>query len=143
MSGLLACKHAMEKGFNPIVFEAQSSTGGVWSKTIESTKLQTPKSFFQFSDFAWPPSVKDTFPDHNQVLEYIQFYAVHFNLLPRIKFNTKVIDVDYFMQSEDDMYCSDLWGGYGEPFSPTGKWNVTVQVAGDPCAPTEVYIVIN
>lgn len=137
ISGLLACKHTMEKGFNPIVFEAQSCTGGVWSKTIESTKLQTPKSFYQFSDFGWPPSVKDTFPDHCQVLEYIQSYAVQFNILPMIKFDSKVIDIDYF--SEEDMGRWDLWGGYGEPFSPTGKWNITIQNAGDPCVPTEVH----
>ncbi|XP_024931013.3 probable flavin-containing monooxygenase 1 isoform X2 [Ziziphus jujuba] len=107
ISGLVACRHTMEKGFSPIVLEAKSGIGGVWSKTIESTKLQTPKSFFQFSDFAWPPSVTETFPDHNQ--------------------------------SEEDMVSWDLWDGSGEPFSPSGKWNITLQDAGDPCAPTEVY----
>lgn len=71
ISGLLAGKYTMEKGFNPIVFEAQSGIGGVWSKTIDSTKLQTPKHVCQFSEFAWPHSGRETFPDHNQVMEYI------------------------------------------------------------------------
>ena len=63
------------------VFEAQSGIGGVWSKTIDSTKLQTPKHVYQFSDFAWPHSVRETFPDHNQAMEYIKSYAMHFNIL--------------------------------------------------------------
>ena len=128
ISGLLACKYTMEQGFNPIVFEAQSDIGGVWSKTIESTKLQTPKHIYQFSDLAWPHSVRETFPDRNQVMEYLKSYAMHFNILGRIKFNSKVINVDYVMPSHEDMLSWDLWGGTGggEPFSPTGKWNITV-----------------
>ncbi|CAK7346036.1 unnamed protein product [Dovyalis caffra] len=139
ISGLLACKHTMEKGFNPIVFEARSGIGGVWSQTIQSTKLQTPKTFYQFSDFAWPPSVKETFPDHKQVLEYVKSYAVHFNILPRIRFNCKVTCIDYVIPGDKDLPSWDLWGGTGWPFSPTGRWNVTVQDARDPSVPVEVY----
>ncbi|XWS26003.1 hypothetical protein CRYUN_Cryun27aG0116400 [Craigia yunnanensis] len=138
ISGLMACKYTLEKGFSPIVFEARSGIGGVWSQTIESTKLQTPKDFYQFSDFSSPLAVGGTYPDHNQVLEYLQTYAVHFNVLPRIKFNSKVTCVDYVTSSTEDVLSSDLWGGSGEPFSPSGKWNVTVRYAGDPSAPTQV-----
>ncbi|XP_050208622.1 probable flavin-containing monooxygenase 1 [Mercurialis annua] len=140
VSGLLACKHAMEKGLYPMVFEARSCIGGVWCETIQSTKLQTPKYFYQFSDFAWPDSVKEIFPDHNQVLEYLQAYAVHFNILPRIKCNCKVTCLDYATLSNDeDMLSWDLWGGTGSAISPSGKWDVTVQDVRDPRAPVEVY----
>ncbi|XVE69618.1 hypothetical protein DITRI_Ditri10aG0004600 [Diplodiscus trichospermus] len=139
ISGLMACKYTLEKGFSPIVFEARSGIGGVWTQTIEATKLQTPKDFYQFSDFSWPPEVRGTYPDHDQVLEYLQAYAFHFNILPRIKFNSKVACVDYVTFSTEDELSCDLWGGSGGPFSPSGKWNVTVGYTPDPSAPTQVY----
>ncbi|XP_044510831.1 probable flavin-containing monooxygenase 1 [Mangifera indica] len=142
VSGLLACKHTLEKGFNPIVFEARSCAGGIWSQTLESTKLQSPKSFYQFSDFPWPPSVTETFPDHNQVMDYLQAYATRFNLFSRIKFNTRVISIDHLITPSgnlENVLSSNFWGGSGRSFSPFGKWNVTVQDAQNPSSPTEAY----
>ncbi|EEF52854.1 probable flavin-containing monooxygenase 1 [Ricinus communis] len=139
ISGLLACKYAMQKGFNPMVFEARNCIGGVWCQTIESTKLQTPKKFYHFSDFAWPSSVKEHFPDHNQVMEYLQAYAVHFNILKRIKFNSRVTCIDFVTPSNEDMLSWNLWGGTGTAISPIGKWDITVQDVRDACAPVEVY----
>ncbi|KAF5176370.1 Flavin-binding monooxygenase family protein [Thalictrum thalictroides] len=103
ISGLIACKYMSVKGFNPIVFEAKDSIGGVWTHTVETTKLQTPKDAYQFSDFPWPSSVKEEFPDHSQ---------------------TKVLAVDYEGPSDEEMVAWDLWG---EPFSPKGKWNITIE----------------
>ena len=142
ISGLLACKYAMEKGFNPIVFEARNSIGGVWSQTIESTKLQTPLSYYRFSDFPWPPSVTETetFPNHSQVMEYLQAYALHFNILPQIRFTSTVIGIEYFSPSNEDSTSWDLWGGNGEPFSANGKWNITVKVTGHPLVMNQVSI---
>ncbi|KAG5547530.1 hypothetical protein RHGRI_013279 [Rhododendron griersonianum] len=95
ISGLLACKYALSKGHRPTVFEAQSGLGGVWSKTVEITKLQTPKPLYQFSDFPWPDSVTEVFPDQNQVLEYIESYARQFDLLHHIRFDTKAVSIGY------------------------------------------------
>ncbi|KAH0727644.1 hypothetical protein KY290_003340 [Solanum tuberosum] len=95
--------------------------GGVWTKTIESTKLQTPKPFYQFSDFPWPDSVTEMCPDQKTVLEYIESYASHFDLVRHIKFNSKVLSLSY----EDD--SSSSINGTGEWNLCKGKWNVTVQ----------------
>ncbi|KAM7252922.1 hypothetical protein ACFE04_025540 [Oxalis oulophora] len=144
ISGLVGCKHLAEMGFNPIVFEASTQIGGVWSKTINSTKLQTPKEFYQFSDFPWPSSVKETFPPHYQVMDYLHAYAQHFDLLRRISFNSKVITIEYVFQSghvEDDLQTWNLWGGNGEAFSSIGKWKLTIQDTAHQSKPVhhEVY----
>ncbi|KAF7142594.1 hypothetical protein RHSIM_Rhsim05G0048300 [Rhododendron simsii] len=128
ISGLLACKYALLKGHRPTVFEAQSGLGGVWTKTVEITKLQIPKPLYQFSDFPWPDSVTEVFPDQNQVLEYIESYARQFDLLHHIKFNTKVVSIDYEGASSEVQQAWALWGGTGEPFdSKGGKWYITIQ----------------
>ncbi|XP_060168715.1 probable flavin-containing monooxygenase 1 isoform X1 [Lycium barbarum] len=126
ISGLLACKYAISKGFDPIVFESESSVGGVWTKTIESTLLQTPKSAYQFTDFPWPDSVTELFPDQQAVLDYIESYANHFDLLRHIQFKHKVLSLSY---GDGDTISGEwnLWGGTGEAFGNKGKWSVDVQ----------------
>lgn len=127
ISGLIACKYAIEKGFNPLVFEAEEFIGGVWNQTIESTKLQNVRPSFQFTDFPWPSSIKEMFPRSSQVVEYLQSYAQHFELFPYIRFNSKVIHIDYVGESFEDMESWDLWGGSGKPFDSKGKWHILVQ----------------
>ncbi|CAL2279872.1 unnamed protein product [Prunus armeniaca] len=114
-------------GFQPIVFESASTIGGVRTKTIETTKLQTPREAYRFSDFPRPSSVTEDFLNQHQVLDYIQLYAHHFDLLKHIKFNTKVCGIEYEGSSEDEMQAWSLWGGSGEPFSSKGKWKVVVE----------------
>ncbi|XP_047940358.1 probable flavin-containing monooxygenase 1 [Salvia hispanica] len=126
ISGLLACKYAAARGFRPVVFEAQDHVGGVWNHTIESTRLQNVRPTFEFSDFPWPSSVEDMFPTNFQVLDYLQSYAHHFGLLPYIKFNSKVISINYVGESDDQIRSWDLWGGTGKAFGCQGKWILKV-----------------
>ncbi|KAK2665708.1 hypothetical protein Ddye_004282 [Dipteronia dyeriana] len=126
ISGLLACKYMLSKGFDPIVFEARSDVGGVWIKTIASTKLQTPKTLYQLSDFPWPSSVTENFPAQHKVFDYTQSYAQHFDLIKHIRFNTKVVGIEYEGQSDKEIQSCSLWNGNGQPFSFKGKWKVVV-----------------
>lgn len=124
MSGLLACKYAASKGFSPVVFEAQDQAGGLWNHTTESTRLQNAKQTFQFSDFPWPSSVEDVFPKNTQLLEYLQSYAQNSDLLPYIKFSSKVVGIDYAGPSVEEMQTWDLWSGAGNAFGSKGMWNL-------------------
>ncbi|GMP39627.1 hypothetical protein CsSME_00010385 [Camellia sinensis var. sinensis] len=138
ISGLVACKFTLSKGYHPVVFEAKTTIGGVWTKTVETTKLQTPKHFYQFSDFPWPNSVTEVFPTQPQVFDYLQSYAGHFGLLEHIRFGCKVIGIDYeAMAAEAEMEGWGVWGGTGEAFG-SGKWSVTVQDTHS--SSTEVYL---
>ncbi|XP_057767939.1 probable flavin-containing monooxygenase 1 [Salvia miltiorrhiza] len=126
ISGLLACKYAAARGFTPMVFEAQDHVGGLWNHTIESTRLQNARVTFQFSDFPWPRSVEDMFPTNFQVVEYLQSYAQNFGLLPYMRFNSKVMSIDYVGESEEEMRSWELWGAMGKPFGSKGKWILKV-----------------
>ncbi|XP_021776290.1 probable flavin-containing monooxygenase 1 [Chenopodium quinoa] len=127
ISGLLACKYALSKGYHPIVFESRSAVGGVWTQTVETTKLQTPKPLFQFSDYPWPSSLETLFPDKNQVIDYLRSYAKHFDLLKHVRFNTKVVSIKYEGPSHEEIQSWALWSGNGDPFGNMGKWTVNTQ----------------
>ncbi|KAK4257478.1 hypothetical protein QN277_007059 [Acacia crassicarpa] len=127
-SGLLACKYLVEKGFQPVVFEAEDGVGGLWRHTTESTKLQNSRETYKFSDFPWDSSVKEEHPSNFQVLQYLDSYAKKFGILSYIRFNSKVIDIDYVGEvTEEITQFWDLWGGTGKPFGSKGKWYLQVQ----------------
>lgn len=127
ISGLLACKYVLQIGFHPVVFEADDDMGGLWRHTIETTKLQNPKETFQFSDFPWDSSVKEDCPSSQQLLDYLNSYAQHFSIVPYIRFNSKVIDIDYVGESDEEMNSWELWNGNSIPFGTKGTWHITVE----------------
>nr|QNT35806.1 fern oxime synthase 1 [Pteridium aquilinum] len=92
VTGLCACKHLLQHGVESVVLEMQTGVGGVWRNTFSSTKLQTPRDAFQYSDFLWPPGTP-RLPSHAQVLDYLESYARKFQVLERIVFNCRVLEV--------------------------------------------------
>ncbi|KAF0890595.1 hypothetical protein E2562_003797 [Oryza meyeriana var. granulata] len=133
VSGLTACKHALERGFRCVVFEAdEAAIGGVWAHTLASTRLQTPRFFYEYSDFPWPPAVADAFPDHDQVVDYLRSYARRFGVLDRVRFGCRVTGMEYAGVDDDELMAWDSWSGNGEAFGDgRGEWRLTVQHGGN------------
>ncbi|CAN7035032.1 hypothetical protein BRARA_H02378 [Brassica rapa] len=124
VSGLAAAKHLAHH--NPIVFEASDSIGGVWNScTYETTKLQSTRVDYEFSDFPWPNRDDTTFPSYVEILDYLESYAKHFDLLKFMKFGSKVIEVRYTGDGGTPQ-MADL-GAYSNSFPEKPVWEVAVQ----------------
>ncbi|KAI4989591.1 hypothetical protein ZWY2020_036908 [Hordeum vulgare] len=130
-SGLAACKHALERGLQPVVFESSGAIGGVWARALASTRLQTPRTLYEFSDFPWPPEVAEVFPDHAQAAAYLRSYAARFGVLERVRFGCRVTAMEYAGVVEEEVQAWDRWAGDGSAFGDgRGEWRLTVQQQG-------------
>eukprot|EP00057_Strongylocentrotus_purpuratus_P034525 XP_795573.2 PREDICTED: dimethylaniline monooxygenase [N-oxide-forming] 2 [Strongylocentrotus purpuratus] len=126
VSGLAAIKTCLEEGLQPVCFEKARELGGLWVYNDEVAPDPTgpagiykglitnvSKEMMSFSDFSYPRHVPP-FLTSDDVLQYLQNYAEHFNLLKHIHFNTTVIEVTKAVD-----------------FKETGKWNVCTQAQGE------------
>ncbi|XP_072980403.1 probable flavin-containing monooxygenase 1 [Typha angustifolia] len=124
ISGLAAAKQLAR--FNPMVFEATSSIGGVWKHcSYRSTRLQTPRPDYEFSDFPWKNRADPTFPTYAEILEYLQDYATHFDLWKFINLESRVSEIR-FLENPAKAGFTELWGGSGRPLAGQPMWEVGV-----------------
>ncbi|TXG65016.1 hypothetical protein EZV62_012010 [Acer yangbiense] len=68
----------------------------------------------------------ENFPAQHKVFDYIQSYAQHFDLIKHIRFNTKVVGIEYEGLSDKEIQSYSFWNGNGQPFSFNGKWKIVV-----------------
>ncbi|KAK1302574.1 putative flavin-containing monooxygenase 1 [Acorus calamus] len=128
ISGLAAAKQM--KQLDPVVFEATDSIGGVWKHcSFDSTRLQTPRKDYEFSDYHWKDREDPTFPTHTEIVEYLDGYATHFDLYKYIRFDSKVVEVCY-KGDKDKAGFTELWGDNGKPLPGHAVWQVGVR-SGD------------
>ncbi|KAK8037731.1 hypothetical protein PG991_001077 [Apiospora marii] len=128
-AGLTALKTLREEGFNAIAFERRDRIGGLWSysgnpaftSVIDGTVCNISKFVTGFSDFPLPRETmredSPTYSTGQQVGEYFHSYAVHFQLLEHVRFQTTVRKV--LRNSADDgwdVHVTDTDGDRILPF---------------------------
>lgn len=118
ISGMVAAKELAR--FNPMVFEATDSIGGVWKHcSYRSTKLQTPRIDYEFSDYQWKDRRNPSFPTHDEILDYLAGYATHFDLWKNIYFRSKVVEIKFIGAN---VTSADRYSLSGHPV-----WEIAVQ----------------
>ncbi|PIN26097.1 Flavin-containing monooxygenase [Handroanthus impetiginosus] len=122
ISGIAAAKQLRQ--YEPVVFEATDSIGGVWKHcSYRSTKLQTPRCDYEFSDFPWSQRDNMSFPSYQEILDYLYSYATYFDVLKFVKFNSKVVELRFLGDNNGRS------GEYGSLLAGQPVWEVGVQTA--------------
>lgn len=82
-------------------FEESDRVGGLWvfgnkngrSAAYRSLSINTSRDRMQYADFPMPRDYPD-YPGHEHIASYFSAYANHFDLRPRIRFETRVERVE-------------------------------------------------
>lgn len=128
ISGIAAAKQLSH--LSPVVFEASGSIGGVWEHcSYRSTRLQTPRCDYEFSDYLWPERDNSTFPTSTEIVEYLHGYATHFDLLKYVRFNSKVVEMR-FVGEPEAAGPGETWGADGRPLAGRPVWEVAIKTNG-------------
>ncbi len=99
-AGICGAKHMLEAGFDVTLYEIGTRIGGMWvykndngrSSAYSTLHINTARDLTNFSDFRFDATVPP-FPSHRDMAKYLRDYADHFGVTPRIKFNTKIVNV--------------------------------------------------
>lgn len=132
VSGLAAAKQL--RHHNPVVFEASDSVGGIWkSCSYNSTKLQSYRSDYEFTDFPWANRDASAFPSYVEILDYLESYAKHFDVFKCVRFNSKVVEVRFTGSLETTDFGGNLLPA-GQPV-----WEVGVQTHNSDSIQVVIY----
>lgn len=133
ISGIAAAKQLAVH--EPVVFEATGSLGGVWQHaSFRSTKLQTPRCDYEFSDYPWPDRDNSCFPSHTEIIDYLHSYATHFDVLKFVRFHSKVVELRYIgggNHREATGYGGGRESEYGRLLTGHPAWEVAVLTSHD------------
>jgi dimethylaniline monooxygenase (N-oxide forming) len=97
-AGLTAARWLNREGFDPILFEQGDRLGGQWSGDPRysgiwpSMHTNTCREMTHFSDLAHEAGTP-VYPSNRTVVAYLNRYADHFDLRPRIRLGTRVMGV--------------------------------------------------
>lgn len=90
--GLTVARALAQHGIPYIQFDAAESVGGNWRDGVyETAHIISSRRTTEFPDYPMPADYPD-FPSAAQMLAYLEDYARHYALEPRIEFKTSVRD---------------------------------------------------
>ncbi|TPG35769.1 flavin-containing monooxygenase [Mycolicibacterium hodleri] len=93
-AGLVVARWLLSQGFEPTVFERDHVLGGQWaglpgrSGVWPGMHTNTSRVLTAFSDLE--PQSNEVFPSSGEILDYLHRYAQKFELIPRIRFDSRV-----------------------------------------------------
>ena len=96
-AGICAAKYLLETGFDVTLFELGSRVGGMWwygndsgrSSAYRTLHINTSRGVTRFSDLDFDAATQP-FPDHYDMHRYLEAYAAHFGVTPRVRFRRRV-----------------------------------------------------
>lgn len=89
VAGIVTARALLQRGFDCTVFERRDRLGGVWAEGYANFGIQVQRELYEFPDWPFPPGTPDFTPGPI-VRDYIEGYARHFGVLPRISFDSAV-----------------------------------------------------
>ena len=141
-AGLCTAKHLLASGVEVVIYELGSYVGGLWvyendnglGPAYKSLHLNSEARVTAYRDFPFPPEAP-LYPGHAEVRQYLEAYAIKFDLRPKIRFNSKVESVApkdgrWIVRLDDgkiDIFDSVVVasGHQGTPTHPTWKDDFT------------------
>jgi putative flavoprotein involved in K+ transport len=78
-AGLSAGYHLAKQGLNFLILDANNRIGNAWRNRWDSLRLFTPARYVELPGMPFPAN-GETFPNKDQVADYLEFYAERFKL---------------------------------------------------------------
>jgi dimethylaniline monooxygenase (N-oxide forming) len=92
VSGLATARVLIQQGIDCTVFERAPVLGGVWMVGYSSFGAQVPRDLYEFPDWPLPKDTPDFTPGPI-IQKYLEDFAAHFAITPRIRFNIDVTGI--------------------------------------------------
>lgn len=105
-AGLSVGYHLQRRGIDFVILEGAKRIGDVWRNRWDSLQLFTPAKFDGLDGYPFPAQ-RDAFPTKDQMGDYLETYAAHFNLPMRLDARVERLSWEdglYRVETTDTVY---------------------------------------
>jgi putative flavoprotein involved in K+ transport len=131
-AGLVMGYHLQRLGVQFVILDAQPRIGDTWRNRWDSLRLFTPPKLSSLP--GWPMQLR-AFPTHNEMADYLEAYAHHFDLPVRsgVRVNRLSRRGEGFRleTSQGELQAERIvvaTGGYNTPFTPDSAVELTPEI---------------